>query len=115
MIALLRLSTFDADGNGQVSLAEFAAFSRGAAHSAAYHGEMAVFQQRGGDTSDAAEASSAPPLSGPLLYNSKEELGENALLKDMPHLSDAAGGHDITGGTKLDAAHLVLWRLSQHT
>jgi hypothetical protein len=56
---------FDADGNGQVSLAEFAAFSRGAAHSAAYHGEMAVFQQRGGDTSDAAEASSAPPLSGP--------------------------------------------------
>jgi len=132
---LCMFGAMDGSGNGKVTLKEFAAFARGAGRSSAYHGELAVFQQRGGASpehsgAEPAAAGQGLRTQGHLLYHDVEvdptKLAMPKGLNDKADVQDAVaqkqskqqrkarqGGKQLPGGG-LEAVDLVLWHLSQH-
>ena len=106
----------DEDGNGSVSLREFAAFERGAQPASQYRGEMLYHQNdSSADVGKSVDANDAEKL----MYHQKSDRPEE--LVSVPQLSDVS---TINGSlaqqrvehapVELDEAHLVLWHLAQY-
>ena len=109
----------DGDGNGSVSLREFAAFEHGAQETAVYRAERMYHSGNSphpgsyiGKSVDGAEAEK-------LMYYAKGDNPED--LTSVPELSDIstregsmAADRVANAPKDLSQAHLVLWHLAQH-
>ena len=115
----------DSDETGKITLSEFSSFARGAAQSAAYHGELSVYQQRGGaaakSSSSAARSGGGGGAASNPLSSALSEAEVAAIREDPKKLAMNRGLHDRKAGKAESAAlqrlgtpHLVLWHLAQH-
>lgn len=108
-------ASMDSDESGVVSLKEFCNFAKGSAHSSNYHGELAVFQQRGTTAVGGAEKGAKNALSQALTEAEQSAVQENKKQAAMPSLSDKKARKKEDPALKgLDAQHLILYHIAQH-
>ena len=107
----------DGDGDGSVSLAEFAAFERGAQATIEYRAEQ-MYHSQGDAAADVGQSASKAENEA-LLYYGTEDRPED--LTSVPELSDVsirtgslAAARVENAPKDLNEAHLVLWHLTQH-